>query len=83
MPLMQLALGLAHHAIHHAAALYGGALGDFFGPALYIFVFLHLQKLTRLILQPHRQRAVPSPHGHVGDGVVVADQIAVVRQTKV
>src|SRR5215831_18174989 len=49
MALVQLARGVAGHAIDHAATLYGRALGDLVGPALDVLVFVHGQELSRAV----------------------------------
>jgi len=66
---------IAPGAVDPRAALYCRALGNFFGPALHVGVFLDGEELRRVIQVAAHQLAVPGPYGDVGDTVLVTAQI--------
>ena len=74
MALVQLARWLAHEAIDHAATPHGWPLGDLVCPAQHMSVGLNLQEFTGFVQLALDQRAVPGPHRHVGNGVLVSRQ---------
>ncbi len=80
---MELFGGLAHDTIDHAAALDGGACRDLGGPALEIFVGFDLQECPGVVELALRHRTVPGPDCDVGDGIIVAAEIARLGKTAV
>mmetsp|Transcript_5457 Transcript_5457/g.15163 ORF Transcript_5457/g.15163 Transcript_5457/m.15163 type:complete len:340 (-) Transcript_5457:32-1051(-) len=71
VPLVQLLRLLAERAVHHPAALDGGALCDQLRPGEHVRVGLHLQELAGVVEPPQHEVAHPRPDRHVGDGVLL------------
>ena len=80
---MQLVFQGAGDPVDFASALHGRALGHFIGPTQDVGVFVHAQKLAAFVHLPFGGGAIPRPNGHVGNGVGVATDEAVVRQALV
>ena len=81
--LVQLCFKRAHDTVDHAAALDGWTCFNFVGPTNDVGVFVHLQKLARIVTLAFGQAAIPRPDGHVGNAVVVTANEAMVGQTAI
>ena len=75
MPLAQLAGQVAVDAVDLAATLHRRALGDLLGPAHHMRVFVHLQKLARVVGLPFHQQAIPGPDRNIGHRVLIARHV--------
>src|SRR3546814_10028962 len=71
------------HAVDHASALDRRARRELVGPALDILVIVDLQELARVIDESLGERAIPGPDRHVGDRIVAARDILMLRQLAV
>jgi hypothetical protein len=83
--LVQLSFRRPAGAVDHSPALDGWALADFLGPARQVFIVVRLQELARVVVGGAVQHAVavPRPDRHIGDGVFVAGDEAIVRKLPV
>ena len=50
----------------------GGTVADLVGPTQEVLVFVDREELAGALHDSLGDAAVPGPHGHIGDGIVVA-----------
>ena len=83
MAFVQLFLQRAVRLVDHAAALDGGAHVDPLRPAHQVLVAGGVQEFGGVIGAPQHQAAIPGPDRHVGDRIIFARHIVIVRQMPV
>src|SRR5690606_34603363 len=80
MPFRHLLIQLAPGAVDLSAALHGGTLTNFLGPAQYMGIAVRFEEFRRLVYLVSGHPAVPGPDRHIGDAVLLAGNVAVIRQ---
>src|SRR5690625_1944927 len=81
--LVQLLGRIAPGAIDHAPALHSRPLGDLLGPTIHMLVTAGIEEFRGLVGLIAHQRAIPRPNRHIGNRVIIADDIRMLGQTTI